>query len=49
MSLFINILYGSQNGTARNIAESLEKDLVSENIPTALVELNDYKKVIAIT
>jgi len=46
MSLSINILYGSQNGTARNIAQNLEKDLISENIPTVLLELNDYKKVI---
>ncbi|ORX47336.1 riboflavin synthase domain-like protein [Piromyces finnis] len=44
MSLRINILYGSQNGTARNIAETLEKDLLNENVPASLMELNNYKK-----
>ncbi|ORX84105.1 riboflavin synthase domain-like protein [Anaeromyces robustus] len=43
MSLSINILYGSQNGTARNVAENLEKDLLNDNIPTTLLQLDDYK------
>eukprot|EP00833_Pecoramyces_ruminatium_P016511 jgi/Orpsp1_1/1190543/evm.model.d7180000079652.1 len=43
MSLSINILYGSQNGTARNVAETLNKDLSNENILTKLLTLNEYK------
>jgi len=46
MSTSINILYGSQNGTARNVADGLLKDLLGENVPTTLLELNNYKKVI---
>jgi len=48
MPLSINILYGSQNGTARHVAENLDKDLSSENIPTTLLTLNEYKNVIYI-
>ena len=41
----IHILYGSQSGTAEEIAKNLSKQAKSKGYESVLLELNDYQKM----